>query len=70
VLQREAWPHGPLVDLGRVFADRESGIALATYAVTSPVCNLAAEEIDARILTIESLAFGEIDRRARFLEPS
>jgi hypothetical protein len=67
VLQREPWSHGLDIDLGPVFADRETGIGLATYAVTSPVCSLATEAVDSRVIAIDGPAFAEIDRRAAFV---
>jgi hypothetical protein len=66
VLQRDSWTHGPDIDLVSVVADPDTGTALARYALTSPVCSLAAVAFDSRILTITPAVRDAIDRRAAF----
>lgn len=65
VLHRIAWPHGPNIDLGPVWADEPSGIALLGYMNTNEVCSAAEpESVDARSAHLPGEVFTQARTRA------
>lgn len=65
VLHRIAWAHGPNIDLGPVWADESSGIALLGYMNTNEVCSASLpESVDARSAHLPEEVFAAARTRA------